>query len=464
MATILKNGNTYRIRVSCGYDSSGAQIMKSMSWKPDPNKTDRQNEKALEEAAVLFERKVRDGLFLDGNIKLADFIERWLKDYAAQQLAPKTLFRYKELLKRILPALGHLHMDKLQPHHLVAFYSSLQEEGVRGDMKYKATIDLLELLNNSKLTYVQIAEKAGVSNSVLTSCASGKNIAIKSADLLTKYFEHKFKTLFTPSDTPKTLSNKTVLYYHRVLSSILTTAVHWQVIQSNPAQRVKPPRVESKEAMYLDDEQAKQVLELLSVEHIKYRSGITLLIYSGLRRGELCGLRWSDIVFTNSTVSVKRSTQYLPSKGIFDKEPKNRSSVRVIKLAADVFQLLRDYRAWQLEERLKLGDLWVDEDRIFTAWNGAPMHPDSLSDWFHDFVKKNDLPDISIHSLRHTNATLLISGGVPLRVVADMLGHAQPTTTANIYTHAIKSASAAAAETLGDILRPSKEPSNKKRA
>jgi integrase len=82
------------------------------------------------------------------------------------------------------------------------------------------------------------------------------------------------------------------------------------------------------------------------------------------------------------------------------------------------------------------------------------MHPDTLSDWFTAFVKKHDLPDVSIHSLRHTNATLLISGGVPLRVVADMLGHAQPTTTVNIYTHAIKSATAVAANTLENILNP----------
>lgn len=456
MATILKHGNTYRIRVSCGYDLSGAQIMKSVTWRPDPDKTQRQNEKALEQEAVLFEKKVKDGLYLDGSIKLAEFIEQWLKDYAAQQLAPKTLFRYKELLERILPALGHLHMDKLQPHHLVAFYSSLQESGIRGDMKYKPTDRFLALLKETGLTNIKIAEKADVSPSVLTSCSAGKNISKKSAELLTNYFERKFNTLFKPATAPKSLSNKTVLYYHRLLSSILTTAVQWQVILSNPAARVKPPKVEYKEAKYLDDEQAKHVLDLLTLEPIKYRTGIALLIYSGLRRGELCGLRWSDIDFANKTVSITKSTQYLPGKGIFDKEPKNKSSVRVIKLPADIFILLRDYRAWQLEERLKLADRWIDDDRLFTAWNGAPMHPDTLSDWFHDFVKKNDLPDISIHSLRHTNATLLISGGVPLRVVADMLGHAQPTTTANIYTHSIKSATAAAADTLGDILSPAK--------
>ena len=125
-----------------------------------------------------------------------------------------------------------------------------------------------------------------------------------------------------------------------------------------------------------------------------------------------------------------------------------------MKVSADVITMLRSWRAEQSRERLRLGDQWQDTDRLFTSWNGAPIRPDVISSWFHKFVNKNELPPIHIHSLRHTNATLLIAAGTNLQTVAKRLGHANTTTTSKIYAHAIKSADEAAAETLQDILHP----------
>ncbi|WP_164997227.1 tyrosine-type recombinase/integrase [Clostridium minihomine] len=96
----------------------------------------------------------------------------------------------------------------------------------------------------------------------------------------------------------------------------------------------------------------------------------------------------------------------------------------------------------------------ADSNRIFTAENGSAINPDVVSDWFRKFIKTTDLPPISIHSLRHTNATLQIAGGVPITTVAERLGHANETTTGKIYAHAIKSANEAAADTLQDLLNP----------
>jgi len=108
----------------------------------------------------------------------------------------------------------------------------------------------------------------------------------------------------------------------------------------------------------------------------------------------------------------------------------------------------------QKEDQLRAGDKWVKTDRIFTQWNGEPIHPDSISGWFREFIQKTDLPQISIHSLRHTNITLLIAAGVPLRTVSYRAGHAQTSTTANIYSHAIRTADEMAADVLDDILKP----------
>lgn len=174
----------------------------------------------------------------------------------------------------------------------------------------------------------------------------------------------------------------------------------------------------------------------------------------GMRRGELLGLEWPDIDLDNRIVSITRTSQYIAGKGIITKEPKNETSTRVVKLSASAIDLLRQYRVWQNSYRLSIGDQWQPTQRLFTAWNGAPMHPDVLSGWFGDFIKRTDLPQIHVHSLRHTNTTLMIAGGEDILTVSRRLGHAQASTTTNIYAHAIQSANAKAAETLENLLNP----------
>ena len=107
---------------------------------------------------------------------------------------------------------------------------------------------------------------------------------------------------------------------------------------------------------------------------------------------------------------------------------------------------------WQAEQRNTMGDLWQESGKVFTALHASPMHPDTLSGWFRDFIKTTDLPQIHLHSLRHTNATLNIANGTPITTVAGQLGHANANTTAKIYAHAIKSAQAAAADMMDDLL------------
>lgn len=99
-----------------------------------------------------------------------------------------------------------------------------------------------------------------------------------------------------------------------------------------------------------------------------------------------------------------------------------------------------------------LGDKWVDTDRLFCQWNGMPIHPDTITGWFHDFIERNNLPKVTIHSLRHTNATLMIASGTDIRTIAGRLGHAQTSTTVNTYSHVIQSANRVAADKLDAML------------
>ena len=428
-----------------------------MTWTPEPGMTRRQTEKELDRQAVLFEERCRTGQVLDGNIKFADFAERWFKDYAEKQLRPTTVARYHVLMPRINAAIGHIRLDKLQPHHLMQFYNNLAETGVREDMRYQSTVDFKALLKSRGMTKREFAKQANLSVYVMDSMTRGDKVSATSAHKIASTLKLPLDKVFRPAEGKDTLAVSTILHHHRLISSMLSTAVKWQLIFSNPCSRVVLPKNKRKEAVYLDEEQAAQLLQALENESLQHQVIVKLLLYTGMRRGELCGLEWKDIDFERAVISVRRSSLYLSGKGVFEDETKNETSERCMKVSDDVTAMLRIWRAEQAKERLRLGDQWQNSDRLFTAWNGAPIRPDVITAWFHKFVTKNGLPPIHVHSLRHTNATLLIAAGTNLTTVAARLGHANTTTTSKIYAHAIKSADQAAAEALQDILHPVKK-------
>lgn len=457
MATIQKRGDSYKITVSCGYDLMGKQIRHHLTWKPAPGMTARQIKKELDRQAHLFEERCLSGQVLDGNITLADFIDRWFRDYAEIQLRATTVAGYRKLLKRTLPALGHIRLEKLKPHHLMAFYKNLAEPGIRktGSMQRKPL--LASALTAKGWNAAELARQTGLTPSRISFMMNGHGVSAQTAQKIANTLEYPLDELFQPARADKPLSSNSIQKYHAFLSSVLSTAVKWQVIFANPCERVDPPKVIKKEAKYLDEAGAVQLLTALEKEPIQKRAIVRLLLDTGMRRAELCGLGWDTVDLERAAVTIGRSSLYLPTVGVFTDDTKTEASHRVCRIAADTVQLLRELRAWQNEQRFAIGDQWQNSGRVFTAWNGAPIHPDSITGWFTRFVKKHDLPPVTIHSLRHTNATLLIAAGTNIRTVSNRLGHSQTSTTMNIYAHAIQSADAAAAEALGNILNPVKK-------
>ncbi len=407
MATIIKRNDTYKITVSCGYDLTGKQVRKHLTWSPPVGMKPKQEEKELQRQVVLFEERCRSGQQLDSGTRFAQFIEKWL-EYAEKQLKPTTIAFYKTNLRRIVPALGNIRMDKLQPHQLLSFYDELAAHGMRDDIKYKCLADMKQFLKAQKLTGVKLAEMASVSIDVIRAIKSGRNVCAVSAERIAKALSMDLDELFEPIGET-TLSSKTIRHHHRTLSAILGTAVQWGVIFANPCERVKPPKVDDSNPKYLDEEQAAHVLELLESENMQYQVMVKLLLFTGFRRGELCGLEWNDIDYEHRMIHVRRESLYLPGRGIYDDTAKNNTSLRSIKVSSIAFDMLKKYKAWQAEERLKLGDAWENHNRLFTQWNGKPIYPGAILAWFHDFVVRNALPDVCVHSLRHTNATLLIA-------------------------------------------------------
>jgi len=469
MAQIIKRGNTYTIRVSAGFNSAGKRIKKNLSWTPDSGMTAKQIEKELARQSALFENKVKSGSVIDSKVRFSDFADKWMKEHAEKQLAPKTIYEYSRLLVRINEAIGNIRLDRLRPYHLMEFYNNLAEEDVRDARRFVAISDLSAAIKESAKSRSMLSNLSGIHTNTIRSACIGNPISEKSAQGLAKALGGKVSDYFKRSDSDKPLTGNTIKHYHRLISTILGTAVIWQIIESNPCSRVEAPKITTSESHYLDEEEAQRVVELLENEPIQLRTMITLLIYSGFRRGELGGLQWSDIDFVNNVIHVRRVTQYLPKQGVFVKETKNRGSTRTIKISSIALVLLKQFKTWQDTERLRLGEAWQSEYReiakenkkkfqrvewLFTTWNGMPIFPDTVTSQFKEFIKRNNLPYVGIHGLRHTNATLQIASGVNLRTVSSRLGHTQTSTTSNIYSHAIQSADAAAAETLENLLKP----------
>lgn len=400
--------------------------------------TPRQAEKELQRQTVLFEERCRSGRAAGGGIKLTEFAERWFELYAEKQLKLRTVARYRELFERIARELGHLRLENIRPQHLLDFYALLEKEP-RGDMRFRAE-GLSRALEKAGISAEELAALAGVSEKTVQSCAAGGAVARDSADKISAVLG---AGLFRPSDDKRGLSPKTIQAHHRLLSSMLGTAVRWQMLDSNPCALVKPPRAPNREAEFLDGEQTAALVRALAGAPIKYRTIVMLLLYTGMRRGELCGLDWRDIDFTRRLVRISKSSLYLAGRGVFEDSPKTKGSARVIRIPEDMLELLRRYRR----------DTGGAEGRVFTSEDGSPIPPDSVSRWFHNFARKNGLPGVHLHSLRHTNATLLIAAGTNLRTVSGRLGHAAMSTTGNIYAHAVRAADDLAADTLARILK-----------
>ena len=190
-----------------------------------------------------------------------------------------------------------MKLDKIQPIHLMQFYNNLAESGVRANTSYYPNEILKKMIDNTAMSKIDIAKMANISPSTLHQAYTGKKVAFSTANKIAVFFQCDVSQLFQLDKNNTTLSTKTIQHYHRLISSILQSAVQWQIIASNPCDRVKPPKVEQKESRFLDDVEVIKLFHCLEKEPIQYKTMITLLIYTGMHRGEICGLKWDDIDF-----------------------------------------------------------------------------------------------------------------------------------------------------------------------
>lgn len=402
MATIQKQGRGYKITVSQGRDYTGKKIRKYMTWVPEPGMTERQIKKELDRQAVLFEEKVLSGTAVNASIRFSDFVEKYMTEYAALYLKRKTIATYTENLSRINQAIGHIRLCDLRTGHINSFYQNLQEHGIRSRTTAVCKIDLQAQIGTRRGALTAFSRNAGVSRATVNQALSGQPISKKSADSIAQALGIKTGKAFTLTTHGDPLAPASVISYHRTLSSVLSRAVKWGYIQINPADAAEKPSLGGREAAYLEEADARRLLELLQDEPIKWRAPITFDLLSGLRRAELLGLRWQDVDLDNHTITIRQTSNYLPGKGVYVGTPKTSTSTRPLPISTAAVMLLLEYKSWQDTQQDQLGDAWEDQDgRVFTTDTGAPMFPDSLTQWFSSFIARSGIPKVTVHSLRH---------------------------------------------------------------
>jgi len=277
---------------------------------------------------------------------------------------------------------------------------------------------------------------------------------MKLTDITAEHLNRFYTNLSKPGQNKKTgggLSEKTIVEHHRVIHAVYAMAYKEGLVPVNIADRATPPKVPKKEAQFFEEAEVAKISECLQSEPLKWKCITFLLIFSGARRGEIMGLKWSAVDFKNNEIEIKNNLLYSPGKGIYEDTPKTGRS-RKITIDPAVMALLKQQKREQTLTRMKLAGEWHEQGFCFTQENGNPMHPDSITDWLDKFAKKHDLPHIYPHKFRHTHISILLSHGVSVVDVAKRAGHEQTSTTENIYAHVLAKADEKASDVFSQAL------------
>lgn len=349
--------------------SNGGWMAQYAVYTPEGRKRKTIYGKTRKDVAAKLARAVsdrEDGLVFDaGNLKVGEYLERWLNDSVEGNVRSRTLSNYQLQVRRhIVPALGRIQLKTLSPAHVQGLYRSKLDAG---------------------------------------------------------------------------LAPSSVRYIHAVLHRALKQALRWGLVPRNVTEAVDLPKLVSEEVDALTPEDARAFLDAARGD--RFEALYVVAVTTGMRRGELLGLRWTDIELDGAArLRVGRQLQRMrDGSGLQFVTPKGGKG-RTIRLPVRTVEALKTHRARQAEEKLKAGSLYEDGGLVFATEVGTPLEPSNIDRRsFKPLLEKAGLPDMRFHDLRHTCATALLSEGVNAKFVQELLGHADIKLTLGTYSHFLPS-------------------------
>jgi integrase len=246
----------------------------------------------------------------------------------------------------------------------------------------------------------------------------------------------------------------TIQKMHKLLRSALGNATKTGLISRNPVTYAKPPSVPFTEMKILDESQVSKFL--VSIIGHKWEALFYLAITTGMRRGELLGLKWDDVDWIKQTIKVDRQVSSTSKTTVKFLPLKTRFSKRIIMLGQKTIAILREQNEHEQSKRLAAANRWVENGLIFTNSRGGPLCPNYMTAEFHKLLEASGLPSIRFHDLRHTAASIMLNNGIPIIVVSRRLGHSKASTTLDVYGHLIDNMQSEAATLMDDLITPVK--------
>jgi integrase len=341
------------------------------------------SKKAAESELTKLLHQMQTGSYVEpSRLTVADYLRKWLADYAKLNVSAKTFERYEQIVNNdLVPEIGGIALAKLQPLQIQGMYSKQLASG----------------------------RKKG---------AGG-------------------------------LSPQTVLHHHRVLRKALAQAVRWNLVVSNPADRVEPPRVAVEEVQPIDEMAAAWLIEV--AQGTRIHIPITLAVFTGMRRGEILGLRWADIELEAGYLHVRRSIEETKA-GVAFKEPKSRKGRRIVSLTPTVTATLAAHREQQERRRQILGAGYETGDLVCCQDDGRIWKPSAFDSSYRQLLKRRKLTGPTFHALRHSHASHLLRSGVDPKVISERLGHSKVAFTLDKYVHLMPGMQEAAAQKIEDAM------------
>lgn len=255
------------------------------------------------------------------------------------------------------------------------------------------------------------------------------------------------------NDTERPLSMRSKQDVYLAIRNIFERAVEWQIIKSNPVKNVKKPKLTSqKEISVYDESEVEALFTAAAEEPFHWRVFLTLALAAGLRRGENLALEWPKVNFDEGTIDISQII-VKGLNGAIIKDPKTKRSKRIVSLPSSVIEELKLFKLHWKKEKLKLGELWIEDQHewLFCNLDGTHFYPTTPTTWWRRFTKRANVRFIRLHDLRHTSATLLINQGVHAKIISERLGHSDIRVTMNTYGHALQKADQEAANKLDSL-------------